>query len=353
MKKTLSIILVFVMLLGFTAAFSGCGDDSNTITVCNWGEYICDENDGEFFDIIAKFEEETGIRVNYVVEESNETLYTKMMSGTVDFDVIFPSDYLIEQLIREDKLAKLDFDNIPNFSNIMDEFKNLYYDPQNEYSVPYFWGTVGIVYNESLVDGEITGWDDMWSDKYPNMILMFDNPRDAFAIAENKLGYSMNTTDENEIRAAAEELKKQKFNYVMDEFFQLMPSNGAAIGAYYAGDYLTVAAENEDLKFVRPESGTNIFNDAMCVPATSRKKDLAEQFINYMLRADVGKCNTEYLGYSTPNRAVFDILDEDVKNDEVAYPLERSDNWEYFRALPEETNALMKSLWNEIKMENR
>lgn len=352
MKKVIGICLVFVMVCSLLFVFSGCGENENKIVVCNWGEYICDENDEEFFDVIAKFTEETGIEVEYVTAETNESLYTSLKNGAADYDIIFPSDYLIEQLINENMLAKLDFDNIPNFSNIMDSFKNPDYDPTNEYSVPYFWGTVGIVYNETLVDEEIDSWDDLWSDKYPNMILMFDNPRDAFAIAENKLGYSMNTSDENEIRAAAEELKKQKFNYVMDEFFTLMPSNGASIGVYYAGDYLYVAEENENLKFVRPESGTNIFNDAMCVPATSKHKDLAEQFINYMLRADVGLCNTNYLGYSTPNQAVYDLLDEETKNNEIAYP-EISDKWEYFRMLPEETNALMKELWNEVKIENK
>lgn len=340
------------MVMGVLFSFSGCGNDDKTLVVCNWGEYICKENSDEFFNVIEKFEEETGIKVEYVVAETNESLYTSLKSGAVDYDVIFPSDYMIEQLINEKMLAELDFNNIPNFKNIMDEFKNPDYDPTNAYSVPYFWGTVGIVYNEDLVDEEIDSWDDLWSDKYPNMILMFNNPRDAFAIAENKLGYSMNTTDEAEIKAAAEELKKQKFNYVMDEFFTLMPSNGAAIGVYYAGDYLSVAGENEALKFVRPESGTNIFNDAMCVPATSNKKDLAEQFINYMLRADVGLCNTEYLGYSTPNKAVYELLDEEMKNNEIAYP-EIKENWEYFRMLPEETNTLMKDLWNEVQIENK
>ena len=352
MKKFISLCIIAAVSFALLSFLSCCGDDSNTIVVCNWGEYICDVNEDEFFDVIEKFTEETGIKVEYEVAETNETLYTSLKSGAVDYDVIFPSDYMVEQLISENMLAELDFDNIPNFANIMDEFKNPDYDPTNSYSVPYFWGTVGIVYNEKLVDEEIDSWDDLWTDKYPNMILMFDNPRDAFAIAENKLGYSMNTTDENEIRAAAEELKKQKFNYVMDEFFTLMPSEGAAIGVYYAGDYLFVAEENEDLKFVRPESGTNVFNDAMCVPATSTKKDLAEQFINYMLRADVGLCNTEYLGYSTPNQAVYDLLDEETKNNEIAYP-EIQDNWEYFRLLPEETNALMRELWNEIKVENQ
>lgn len=352
MKKILSIILVIALSVGTVFSLSACGDDREVLTVCNWGEYMCLEDDGEFFDIISKFEEEYNVRVEYIVEETNESLYTKLKSGTADIDVIFPSDYLIEQLIDEGMLAKLDFDNIPNFSNIMDEFVNPDYDPTNEYSVPYFWGTVGIIYNENLVDEVPTSWDDLWTDKYPNMVLMFDNPRDAFAIAENKLGFSMNTTDEAELRAAADELKKQKFNLVMDQIFTLMPADAAAIGVYYAGDYLTMAENNENLKFVRPESGTNIFNDAMCVPVTSTHKELAETFINYMLRADVGCCNSMYVGYSTPNKAAYELLDDDLKNSDVAYP-EIQDNWESFRMLPKETTELMRELWNEITIENR
>lgn len=353
MKRIVSVVLVIALLAGLTVMFSACGDKREVLTVCNWGEYISDEDDGEeIFDVIKKFEEEYNVRVDYQLEETNESLYTKLKSGSVSYDVIFPSDYLIEQLISENMLAKLDFNNIPNFSNIMDRFKNLDYDPTNEYSVPYFWGTVGIIYNEDLVEGEVTSWDDLWTDKYPNMVLMFDNPRDAFAIAENKLGYSMNTTDENEIRAAAEELKKQKFSFVMDQIFTDMPANAAVLGPYYAGDYLTMAAENKSLKFVRPESGTNIFNDAMCVPATSEHKELAEKFINYMLRADVGLANTKALGYSTPNQAVYDLLDDETKNDEVAYP-EIQENWEAFRMLPKETNELMRELWNEITTANK
>lgn len=322
--------------------------------ICNWGEYICNSDEDGFFDIIAKFEEETGVEVEYLTAETNETLYSTMKAGGVNYDVIFPSDYMAQKMIKEGMIAELNFENIPNQSNIMDRFQNPHYDPENKYTVPYFWGTVGIIYNKTMVTEEVNSWDVLWSEKYPpNMILMFNNPRDAFAIALNKLGYSMNTTNEAEIREAAAELKKQKFNYVMDEFFELMPSDGAAMGPYYAGDYLYVLQDNENLEFVRPESGTNIFNDVMCVPSTSENKELAEQFINFMLRADVGKCNTEYLGYSTPNQAVYDILDEEIKNNEVAYPSDISDKWEYFEALPDNINDLMNELWVDIVSTNK
>lgn len=358
MKKIISLALVCILLFSVIAVTPGCtpeggNKENRKLVVCNWGEYICDSDEDGFFDIIKKFEEETGIEVEYLTAESNETLYSMMKTGGVNYDVIFPSDYMVQKMIHEGMIEKLNFDNIPNVSNIMDRFKNPYYDPENEYTVPYFWGTVGIIYNTKLVSGNITSWDDLWSDQYPNMILMFNNPRDAFAIALNKLGYSMNTTNRDEIIAAAEELKKQKFIYVMDEFFELMPSEGAAIAPYYAGDYLDVYQSNEDLAFVRPESGTNIFNDVMCVPAGSENKDLAEEFINFMLRADVAKCNTEYLGYSTPNSAAFEILDEDLKENQIAYPSEIPENWEYFELLPEEINSLMNELWVDIVSTNK
>lgn len=359
MKKIISFLLVLSLLIGGTGIFSSCSSDgekmkNRKLVICNWGEYICDSDEDGFFDIIKKFEEETGIDVEYLTAETNETLYATMKAGGVNYDIIFPSDYMVQRMINEGMIAELDFKNIPNFSNIIDRFKNPYYDPENKYTVPYFWGTVGIIYNTSMVSEEVNSWDILWSDQYPpNMILMFNNPRDAFAIALNKLGYSMNTVDEAQIKEAAEELKKQKFNFVMDEFFELMPSGGAAIGPYYAGDYLDVLQDNEDLAFVRPESGTNIFNDVMCVPAASKNKDLAEQFINFMLRADVGKCNTEYLGYSTPNQAVYDILDEDLKNSEVAYPSEIPETWEYFEVLPDNVNDLMNELWVDIVSKNK
>lgn len=359
MKKIFSAILIFTLIMSLVACSAdGADTDADkefagqTLVVCNWGEYISDGEDG-YMDVVAEFEKRTGATVEYVTADTNESLYAKLKSGAADYDVIFPSDYLVEKLIKEDILAKIDFDNIPNMKNIMSDFLNPDYDPTGEYSVPYFWGTVGIIYNSDMVDGEITSWDDMWSDNYPNQILMFDNPRDAFAIALNKLGYSMNSTNEDEWRKAAEELKKQKFVYVMDDFFQKMPTGNAAIGVYYAGDYLAVAEENEALEFVRPESGTNIFNDAMCIPKTASNKRLAEAFINFMLEPDVGLANTEYLGYSTPNKAVYDLLDDEIKNDEISYPSEQPENWEHFRLLPDNINELMQQLWTEIKSENK
>lgn len=364
MKKIISFVLVIAMLAGACVFLVSCADDPNTVIVCNWGEYISDyddPDDSRIFNVIKKFEEETGIKVKYITCSTNEELYSTMKAGGVSYDVIFPSDYMVQKMIKENMVQKLNFDNIPNSKNVsgtegeLPSFANMYYDPENAYTVPYFWGTVGIIVNTKLYKGdwESLTWDDLWTDDYPNQVLMFNNPRDAFGVALNKLGYSMNTTDESEIRAAAAELKKMKFNYVMDEFFEIMPSEGAVLGVYYAGDYLDVASSNSDLEFVRPESGVNIFNDVMCVPSNARHKENAEKFINFMLREDVGISNALALGYSTPNTAVYSKLDEDVKNDEIAYPTSIPSSWERFVALPEATDKLIQDLWQEVLIANR
>jgi len=304
-------------------------------------------------DVIKLFEKATGINVKYVTFTTNEDLYSKMESGSAKYDVIIPSDYMVEKMVKENMLHKLDYNNIPNFEYIMDEFKDPYYDETNEYTVPYFWGTVGLVYNSKYIsEEELTGWDLLWSDKYPNKIMMFNNPRDALAIALNKLGYSMNTTDEAQIRAAADELKKQTFDYKMDEFFERLPNEDAYMMPYYAGDFLTVKADNDDLEFFIPESGTNIFNDAMCIPVTSQKKELAEKFINFMLEPDIGLLNVNYVGYSTPNEKVYELLDDEIKNDGISYP-EIKDNWEHYKYLSSETDDLMRDLWISVQAENK
>ncbi len=357
MKKLVSAVLALAMVFGLTSALSSCSS-KETLVVCNWGEYISIGEDG-YMDVVAEFEKKFNCNVEYVVAETNETLYSLIQSGSVAYDVIFPSDYMVEKMIKEDMLAEIDFGNVPNFANILPEFKNPDYDPENKYSVPYFWGTVGIVYNESLLTPEdletvrnAKDYEILWSENYPNQIMMFNNPRDAFGVALKTLGYSQNTTDEAEIRAAADKLKSQKFLYYMDEFFTAMPNDALALGVYYAGDYLTVAAENENLKFVIPECGTNIFNDAMCVPKNAKNQALAEKFINFMLEAEVGRDNAEYLGYSSPNSAALAIMDEEIRNDPIAYP-ERKDNWEAFRDLPAPTNELIRDLWVEITTNNK
>ncbi len=360
MKKICSVVLAFAMIFSLCATLTSCSD-ANTLVICNWGEYMSTKDAGADcdYDIVEEFEKATGIKVKYVTTESNETLYAQMKSGSGKYDLIFPSDYMVERMIQEDMLAKLNFDNIPNYANIMDQFQNPDYDPNEEYSVPYFWGTVGIVYNESKLTPEdlalvedCKDWSILWSKNYPDQIMMFDNLRDAFGIALKQLGYSQNTTDADQIKEAAALLQEQRFYYAMDQFFEMVPSGDLVVAPYYAGDCMTVMEENEDLKFVIPECGTNVFRDAMCVPATSQKKELAEKFINFMLTAQAGKANTEYVYYSTPNQAAFDILDSELQENPIAYP-EIQKNWEAFRHLPTETNDLMRQLWNQIKTNNK
>lgn len=352
MKRIACLALCLCIATAALTSLSACQERREVLTVCNWGEYISDGTDG-YMDVIREFEKRFDVKVDYVLAETNEALYSMMKSGGGDYDVVFPSDYMIEKMIAEDMLSKLNFENIPNFKeNIMPRFHNPDYDPQNEYSVPYFWGTVGIIYNTDLYEGEVDSWDALWSDGYENQILMIKNPRDAFAVVLNKLGYSINSDDPAHWREAAKELKQKRFIYVMDEFFEKMPDESAVMSVYFAGDYLSVAAENDSLAFVRPESGTNIFNDAMCVPKTSRHQALAEQFINFMLEADVGLANAEYLGYSTPNQAVYEQLDEELKNNEIAYP-DIDPKWEAMRLLPAEIEELMNELWQDILSTNK
>ena len=236
-------------------------------------------------DILSAFTELTGIEVNYTTYDTNESLYAKLKSGGADYDVIIPSDYMIGKMINEGMLEKLNFDNIPNMAKIGEQYKGQEYDPNDEYSVPYTWGVVGLVYNKTMVDEAPTSWDAMWDEKYENSILMFNNSRDAFAIAAKRLGMSMNPTTVEEVNTIAEELKAQKSlvqAYVMDEIFDKMEGGEAALAPYYAGDAMTMMDENPDLGFAIPEEGTNYFVDAMCIPAGSKNKEAAEMFINYM-----------------------------------------------------------------------
>ena len=326
-------------------------DAGITLNVYNWGEYISGGADGSM-DVVKEFENLTGIRVNYTTYDTNESLYAKLKSGAASYDVIFPSDYMISRMIEEDMLVKLNFDNIPNFSDVMDSFKNLEYDPTNEYSVPYTWGTVGIVYNTTMVEEAPTSWEALWDPAYTNQILMFNNSRDAFGIALKKLGYSQNTTEKAKLDEAAEELKEQKSvlqAYVMDEIFDKMQSGEAALAPYYAGDALTMIADNPDLAFVIPEEGTNRFVDAMVIPKGVRYQKEAEQFINFMLETDIAMANIEYLGYSTPQQSVYDRLDEEIIHNGVSYPDDTVlDKCDTFINLPDETNDYMKELWVDI-----
>ena len=351
MKKRLTsllraLILMFALALPAFAA-------REEITVYNWGQYISDGTD-DSLDVIAAFEEETGIHVNYITFDSNESMYTKLKTGGASYDVIIPSDYMIGKLIEEDMLEPLDFSNIPNYENIDEAFRDQAYDPENAYSVPYTWGTVGLIYNRQYVsDEDAQSWSCLWNSKYAGKILMFDNPRDAFAIAESILGYSLNSTDENELRQCADLLAKQKpvlQAYVMDQIFDKMQRGEAWIAPYYAGDYLTMVEENPDLGFSHPQEGFNIFIDAMCIPKGCQNKAGAEAFINFLCRPDVSAANLDYIGYSTPISAAKEYMDEDVISSPVPYPddetLARSES---FSALPVQATQTMNDLWLSVK----
>lgn len=331
-------------------------DDNISINVYNWGEYICSGADEGTLDVNAEFTKLTGIKVNYTNYATNEELYAKLKGGGASYDVIIPSDYMINKMIKEDMIQTLDFDNIPNYKYIMDNFKNLEYDPGNEYSVPYTWGTVGIIYDTTMVDiaEEDIDWDLLWNEDYADQILMFDNPRDAFAIAEIAGGYSINTEDSDELTAAAEMLKDQKKivqGYVMDEIFDKMGAGDALIAPYYAGDALTILEENEDLNFVVPKSGTNLFVDAMCIPKSSKQKEAAEMYINFMCEPDIAYANIDYICYSTPHSEAFNMLDEETRSNPISYPDDEfiADKTTVFVNLSDEANKEMQDLWTDMK----
>ena len=327
-----------------------------SINVYNWGEYISTGSESGTLNVNAEFTKLTGIKVNYTNYATNEELYAKLKGGGANYDVIIPSDYMISKMIKEDMLQPLDMSNIPNFQYIMPSFVDPAYDPENLYSVPYTWGTVGLIYNTTMVDipEEDIDWDILWNPDYADQILMFDNPRDAFAIAEIMMGYSLNTEDEVELTAAANKLKEQKSvvqAYVMDEIFDKMAANDAWIAPYYAGDALTILEENEDLAFVVPKSGTNLFVDAMCIPAGAKQKEAAEMYINFMCEPDIAYANIDYICYSTPHSAAYEMLDEETRNNPVSYPGDDylNANTTIFVNLSDEANLLMQTLWTEMK----
>lgn len=368
MKKSVSLLLAAAILCALL--LSGCGS-SNTLTlnVYNWGEYISDGSEGSF-DTIREFEswyEATygeKLKVNYDTYASNEDMYNKISSGAVSYDVIIPSDYMIQRMKDEDMLLPLNFENIPNYQYIDESFRGLSYDPDDAYSVPYTYGVVGIIYNANVVDeADIGDWDLMWNEKYAGNILQFNNSRDAFATAQYKLNIDVNDTDKAKWDAALAELKTQAplvKSYVMDEVFNMMESGEAAIAPYYAGDYFTMLdaqSENVDLRFYYPQR-TNYFVDAMCIPSCCQNKELAEIFINYMLSAEPAIANAEYIYYASPNSLVYndadyaeylgeeamDILYPGIENFSELY------NIYAYRNLDSEMLDYVNTLWEELKI---
>ena len=366
MKKKL---VGLVLVLAFTFMLAGCGNEEKVLNVYNWGEYISDGSD-ESFDTIVEFEkwyEENygeSVKVIYNTFASNEDMYNKISGGAVSYDVIFPSDYMVERMAGEGMLEEINFDNIPNYQYIDEDFKNLYYDPQNKYSIPYAYSMVGIIYNANEVDEADTGsWGLLWNEKYENKILQYNNPRDAFGTAMYKLGIDVNTTDKNEWQRAKEELIAQwplVKSYVMDEIYNMMESGEASVASYYAGDYFIMKnaqAENVDLKFYYPEP-TNFFVDAMCIPKGSHHKELAEIFMNYLLSEEAAVANAEYIYCPVPNSLVTEnegykeAMGEEVL--EMLYPemddFKESFNKYAYRNMDEEMLDFVNSLWEEVKI---
>ena len=357
------------VLRGIAAGAAACalvavlivtGRSANTervVNVCSWGEYI-DES------LIDEFEQKTGITVNYQTAESNEALYSLIEMGGADFDVIVPSDYMVARLIDEGLLAELNYDNIPNYALIGDQYKGLSYDPENKYTVPYTWGTLGIIYNTTMVDEEITSWDAMFDTKYAGQVLMINNSRDAMAAALLDLGYSINTTDEGQLQEAFELLAGAKKNgvyqaFVMDQVFQKMEGGNAAIAMYYAGDYLTMLENNEDLRFVIPDEGSNWFVDAMCVLKTSQHKAEAEEWINFIASTTSNLANMDYIWYASPNTEALaqypdyylEIYDEELDGELfeiMAAPDETLARCELYENLPRQTLTLYNDLWTQL-----
>lgn len=352
MKKVISFFCLFLLITASVSCSFSAFAAGESINVYNWGEYI-DQ------DVLDMFYDETGIKVNYTTYDSNETMYSKIVSGAASYDVVVPSDYMISKMAQEGLLAELDFNNIPNYKYIGDEYKGLEYDPDEKYSVSYTWGTVVVIYNTKFVDEEDVKDESvnlLWNEKYAGKILMFDNPRDAFGLALKKAGYSLNSLNENDWSEAQKLLKEQKplvQAYVMDQIFDKMASEEAWIAPYYAGDAYTIQQDNPDISFYLPKEGSNFFTDAMCVLKSSQNKENAEKFINFMCRTDIALMNAEEIGYGTPQTETYKLLDEEVSSNELLYPSKEKlqNQTEVFINLPSNISMLQSALWTSLKVD--
>jgi len=346
-KKLISLLTIGVLS---STMMVGCGnkkDSTQVLNIYNVGDYI-DES------LISKFEEETGIKVLYETYDTNETMYQKVKSGSTNYDLVFPSDYMVEKMKNEGLLQKIDFKNIPNMKYIDESFLNPIYDESNEYSVPYMWGTLGILYNKKMVKEPVNSWDILWNPKYKGNIMMFDSVRDTMAVGLKKLGYSINSTDPKQINEAKDVLMKQKdlvLAYVTDEGKDRLLGEEVAMGMIYSGDAVNLINQNPNLAYVVPKEGSNKWVDAMCIPKTAQNKKEAELFINFLLDPENAKVNTEYIGYSTPNKGALKLLDKSITENPVAYPSQEVlSKCETFIDLGE-TIKLYDRAWIELKSE--
>ena len=354
-KRVVAGVAAACLIFGCGWLIFGTRQENITLNVYNWGQYIADGSDGSM-EVIKEFEARyPHIKVNYSTYDSNEIMYSKLSNGGITVDLIIPSDYMIARMIQEDMLLPLDFDNIPNYQYIDETFRNTAYDPENKYSVPYTWGTVGILYNTKYVDeADVTGWELLWNEKYAGKILTFGNSRDAFGIAQYMLGYDVNTTDKAQLDHCAEVLKAQKpllQQYVMDEIFAVMQNEEAWIAAYYAGDCLTMMGENENLDFYLPENqGFNLFIDAMCIPTCAQEKEAAELFINFLCDPEIAGANMDWICYGTPISAAKEYMDPETVADPVSYPADEIlANGSSYAYLPEETTRYVESLFMKVR----
>lgn len=352
MKK---IAILFLCIATAASMLSGCGSSQNDtpngeVYVYNWGEYI----DTDTLDL---FEKETGIKVIYDEFNTNEDMYPKVSAGASQYDVVCPSDYMIQKMIENDLLAELNWDNLPNArENIGAQYYDqaTAFDPDNKYCVPYCWGTVGILYNKTMVDEPVTSWSILWDEKYKDSILMQDSVRDLFMVALKSNGFSMNSADEAELQIAKQSLMEQKSlvqAYVIDQVRDKMIGGEAALGVIYSGEAIYTQRENPDLEYVIPEEGTNLWIDGWVIPKNAPNKENAEKFIDFMCRGDIALMNFEYITYSTPNTAAQELIeDEAIRNSEIAFPdLSKFKNLETFSYLGEETDELYNNLWKEVK----
>ena len=340
---------VLIVIGGFIYGQKDGTSKNGQVIVYNWGEYI----DPELIDL---FEDETGIDVIYEEFETNEIMYPKIQSGAIAYDVVCPSDYMIQRMIENDLLAEINYDHIPNLKYIGDNYMKMsrQFDPENKYSVPYLWGTVGILYNKKMVDEPVDSWGILWDKKYEDSILMQDSVRDAFAVALKYLGYSLNSTDLDELEAAKNLLIEQKplvQAYVIDQVRDKMIGGEAALGVIYSGEALYCQQENPDLDYVIPKEGTNIWIDSWVIPKNAKNVENAEAFINFLCRPDIAKMNFDYITYSIPNTAGRDLIeDESLRNSPIAFPDDsKLENCETFRFLGDDNDALYNRLWREIK----
>lgn len=350
MRKVVPALLLVLVVAGniYYSAQKG-GGSTNTVVVYNWGEYL----DPQVLDL---FEKETGIEVIYEEFETNEIMYPKVNSGAIAYDVVCPSDYMIQRMIENELLQEIDFDNIPNSVNIGDTYwrSSEEFDPGNRYSVPYCWGTVGILYNKTMVEEPIDSWSVLWDEKYTDNILMQDSVRDAFAVALKYLGYSLNSTDLDELTQAQKLLLEQKplvQAYVVDQVRDKMIGNEAAIGVIYSGEAIYTQRENPDLEYVIPKEGSNIWIDSWVIPKNAEHKENAEKFINFLCRPDIALMNFDYITYSTPNTAARELIeDPDIRNSTIAFPTdEMLVNCETYQYLGVEDDQIYNELWNQVK----